>query len=80
MGENYERYSVIDISVTLFGYEFSNIVENSSILKKHLSFAKNSIVIIWFLPIFHFKKTQLIDTTTKPEHIYWFLPECVERL
>ena len=46
MGENYERYSVIDISVTLFGYEFSNIVENSSILKKHLSFAKNSIVII----------------------------------
>ena len=40
MGENYERYSVIDISVTLFGYEFSNIVENS-ILKKHLSFAKD---------------------------------------
>ena len=70
MGENYERYSVIDISVTLFGYEFSNIVENS-ILKKHLSFAKNSKVICLISANISFQKnTQLIDTTTKPEHIY----------
>ena len=49
---------------------FSNIVENS-ILKKHLSFAKNSKVICLIPANISFKKkTQLIDITTKPEHIY----------
>ena len=58
MGENYERYSVIDISVTLFGYEFSNIVENS-ILKKHLSFAKNSKVICLISANISFQKNPI---------------------
>ena len=51
-------FSYRHISYTLFGYEFSNIVENS-ILKKHLSFAKNSKVICLISANISFQKNTI---------------------